>query len=285
MKVLPSKVALWAAMGNTVLLALALLPIVALFRRQPARMGNVGRILFTSALSIPLFGFYRVVSEQYQILRGELIRMIGVPLTVLLCGTAVGLFALMVWRWHTTIARWGGVVLIAFAPAVVLTFGQALVVIASPPSAVLADRPSPPPSPAARRSPRVVWLLFDEWDYRLTFPDRKRDLQLPEIDRLAQTTISATDAIPPARATAASVPMLLSGERYGSERVVAPGSFQVSPIDEPDHYLEWSSRDLIFSAARAMNFNTAVAGWYAVLPRARRRIERLLLAAPREPAQ
>src|SRR5581483_6278656 len=139
---------------------------------------------------------------------------------------------------------------------------QAIYQICTPRSTLLDDPPMAPATASARGSGRVLWLLFDEWDYRLTFEDRLRGLQLPEIDRLTQTTLAATNAIPPARATVASLPMLLSGERYTREDLNGPRSFQVSPIDEPERRLEWSSRDLIFSAARKLGRNTALAGWY-----------------------
>ena len=52
-------------------------------------------------------------------------------------------------------------------------------------------------SQARGKSPRVLWVIADEWDYRLTFVDRNPTLQLPEIDRLRGTSLYADHASPP----------------------------------------------------------------------------------------
>jgi hypothetical protein len=262
MKWLPNHTALLACMLNVLLAATACTAVTAFFRRRHASMSTPGRIVFLALLAVPCFAVYRVVSERYQILRGELIRVVGPIVTVLIFLAAAAVFAGIILRWHAAVVRWAAVVLIAFAPGVLVTFGWALWGIYGPPPVDLSDRPSPPPSPAAHLQPRVIWLLFDEWDYRLSFVDRPKDLYLPEMDRLKATALSATDAVPPARATALSVPMLLGGERYDRVTLEGPTSIRVTPIGDLDHHLDWNSRKTIFSEARAMNFNTALAGWY-----------------------
>ena len=39
-------------------------------------------------------------------------------------------------------------------------------------------------SSKALPTPRVVWVIADEWDYRLTFEARDPTLELPQIDQL-----------------------------------------------------------------------------------------------------
>jgi hypothetical protein len=258
---LPDRAVLLAAMANVLLWGVALTALVVLFRRRHSTITNRGRVLFLLALVVPLTSVDRVVSERYQLLRGELIRVIGpLPTLLLYCGAAL-LFGAAIWRWHAGLARGTSVLLLIFAPGLLLTFGKAIQQMSVNP-ALLADRPSPPPSATARKTPRVIWLLFDEWDYRLSFTDRLPDLELPEMDRLTQTSLAATNALPPARATALSIPMLLTGERYQATALDGPSRLTVTPIEEPDSHYDWSRRDSIFTEAHAMHFNTALAGWY-----------------------
>src|SRR2546423_46880 len=60
-----------------------------------------------------------------------------------------------------------------------------------------------PVDPAPRAQParslrRVVWLMFDELDQRITFEARPPGLELPELDRLRRESLYADAARPPA---------------------------------------------------------------------------------------
>jgi hypothetical protein len=260
LKTLPGPPAFLAAMLNVTLLAIALLVVIATFRRYLEPVGPVGRALFVSTLALPLLIQY---SAKLQQLRWTAVRAVGPTILALAVGAALLIVAGAIFRWHAELARWGAILLIAFAPAIPLTFAKAAWDMSHCKTMPYPDLPSPPPSPTARRSPRVVWVIFDEWDYRLSFPDRSRELKLPEVDRLLQTALSTTDAIPPARDTVKSVPMLLSGERYADNaRFPDPWTVEVSPLDEPDRSYNWKTRSLIFSEAQALHFNTAATGWH-----------------------
>src|SRR5262249_39249933 len=107
---------------------------------------------------------------------------------------------------------------------------------------------------AARQTPngtsrRVLWIIFDEWDYRLTFEDRPAGLALPALDRFRSESLSATDAHTPALDTAAVLPALLTGrDLIHANQKMAPEA--------------WVKLPTVFSAARQAGFNTAVIGWY-----------------------
>lgn len=61
-------------------------------------------------------------------------------------------------------------------------------------------------------SRRVVWVIFDEMDYGLTFPkDAEAATYLPNFSRLASLGVSAIDAYSPGRDTLYSIPALLTG--------------------------------------------------------------------------
>ena len=63
-----------------------------------------------------------------------------------------------------------------------------------------ADGPLAPRAPQ-HSLPRVVWIVFDELDYRLSFPDRPSNLAMPHFDQLRAESIFAANAIPPANNT------------------------------------------------------------------------------------
>lgn len=65
---------------------------------------------------------------------------------------------------------------------------------------------------SAEGETRVVWIVFDEFDYRLGFPDRPEFIDLPEFDRFRGESFFATQAQEPATSTVASIPSFLLGE-------------------------------------------------------------------------
>lgn len=117
-----------------------------------------------------------------------------------------------------------------------------------------ANGPLAPLIPPAYR-PRIVWIIFDEMDYRLSFPDRPKNLAMPAFDRLRAESISASNATPPADFTVFSVNSLVTGTRLT----------EVSPSD-PSHATAdgspLSTRTTVFSTIHAMGGNVAIDGWY-----------------------
>ncbi len=74
----------------------------------------------------------------------------------------------------------------------------------------------PPAGPVPAGRPRVVWIIFDETDYRIAFEQRPGGVQLPAFDRLQAESLFATDAYSPADATLLSMPSLIIGRRVVS---------------------------------------------------------------------
>ena len=58
----------------------------------------------------------------------------------------------------------------------------------------------------------MLWILCDEWDYRLTFVDPDPTLQLPEISRLRGEVLFADHAMPPGPETPVSIPGYFTGK-------------------------------------------------------------------------
>jgi hypothetical protein len=151
--------------------------------------------------------------------------------------------------------------LVLVSPFVLFTFGQAIYRIVS-----FDDRPTRNGPLAVRLAakppgaPRVIWVIFDEWDEELTFAERPSRIQLPEIDRLRLADFSATEAIRPNLFTDWSMPALTTGIALEDIRPQGPSELMLRPHGSST-YIRWSEQDSVFREARKMGFNTAVVAW------------------------
>ena len=139
-------------------------------------------------------------------------------------------------------ARHAAAALVMIAsPFVAVTFGQAIHRAVS----YDANAWNPPVLPAGTsgRPTRLVWLLFDEWDYGLTFDNNTRKLMLPTLQELIGQSFHASNAHPPGDVTARSVPRLLTGERNVNKDTMA---------GHPN----------VFAKAKALGARSAVGSWY-----------------------
>jgi hypothetical protein len=151
-------------------------------------------------------------------------------------------------------------VLVMLSPFVALAFGQAGYRIATY-AAQGRDGPFAvrlPAKPAG--SPRVLWVIFDEWDDGLTFRDRPRRIQLPEIDRLRHDSVFASQAITANFNTDWSIPSLVSGMPVDSVHPDGPSEMMLLPPGSAQ-WLRWSEQANVFRKARDLGYNTAVVAW------------------------
>jgi hypothetical protein len=147
------------------------------------------------------------------------------------------------------------------SPFLFFTFGQSLYKVAYFNDQPTRDGPMAShlaPKPAG--APRVIWVVFDEWDEEMTFPDRPSRIQLPEIDRLRATGFWATNAIRPNMFTDWSMPALTTGIAIQDIYPRGPSELMIRPRDA-GAYIRWSEQDTVFREARRMGFNTAVVAW------------------------
>ena len=124
------------------------------------------------------------------------------------------------------------------------------------------------PAPLAQPAPslrRVVWLMFDELDQRITFEARPTGLELPELDRLRRESLYADAARPPAGTTDISMPALITGRAVVA---VAPASRNDLELTFADgKSARWSAAPNVFSRARVLGYDTALIGWHLPYPR------------------
>ena len=148
-------------------------------------------------------------------------------------------------------------------PFVLVTFVQVGWSLTKADSTVaFCDKALAPPSPTGKRpATRVVWLLFDEMDQRMTFSARPPTVQLPEMDRLRSQAIYASSAYPPADWTHVSMPALLSGQLLSRSKPLDADELLITFAGTREA-VRWSTQANVFSKAREAGFSSAVMGWY-----------------------
>ena len=122
-----------------------------------------------------------------------------------------------------------------------------------PPAAVLASR--------GANAARVVWIIFDELDERLTFDRRPESLALPELDRLRSESLHATQVGQTARLTMMAMPSLFSGRVYEKSTLTGARGIKLYPAGSKEP-VEWKDEDNVFRRARRLGVNTALVDWH-----------------------
>jgi len=158
---------------------------------------------------------------------------------------------------------WAGVnaLLLFLAPFAALTSLRAGWVLLTDDLSETADPPLAPRIHEGARSPRVLILLFDELDERLVFTNRADGLALPEFDRLSAEAVAGTQTWPAGPDTDTSIPGLIAGRLVVRASPASPHELSLW-FQDADGPVGWSTEPSLFSKARALGMDVAVAGWY-----------------------
>ena len=152
--------------------------------------------------------------------------------------------------------------LLIFSPFVLVTFSQAASQWMTFRSGErFLDNNAPASTQESQSGRRVLWIIFDEMDFRLSFLDRPPSVQLPAFDRLRNEAVFAQNAYPPGGDTVLSLPSLITGRLISWSHRTAPNELMLTFADN-NQTVPWSTQPNVFSRARTMGFNTALAGWY-----------------------
>jgi len=263
-KTIPTPVDDAAVMSAVLLLAALLYGAIRLARRRLGERGlRVARFALFSLVVIPVNGQRETVKTLWLSLKpvapGSIGPRAGLFLAALACAAALWL----VWKHQRRIARAVSMALVALSPFCLLTFGEAAWAMATFPGQPYRDGPLAPRLATAPPPARVVWIVFDEWDYRLSFVDRPASLAMPEIDRLRGESLFAASARSPFMDTFRSLPSLIAGRRVEPAGDDSGGGVRVRPVDDPKaKYVPWRETASVFSVARKAGFNVGLAGWY-----------------------
>ena len=158
-----------------------------------------------------------------------------------------------------------GLALVA-SPLAVLTLSHALWMFLEVAAGPVFRRVDP--APLQRTAPslrRVVWLVLEELDQRITFEARPTGLELPELDRWRRDSLYADAARPPAGTTEVSMPALITGRPVVSVVPANPNDLELRFSDGT--VARWSAHPNVFSRARALGYDTALIGWHLPYPR------------------
>lgn len=250
--------ALLALLANIMGAAAVLWLLMQARRRSVPRWSvAMGFVLFCF---LPVYPIDFVRAEYFKIADYQIVAALLRPWVTAL---AVLCFGLLIWQ-HVGAARIVRSLFIIFAPLAVFSLGKMLLVLAGIVrlSQASSEIPLPPPCfEVASNQVRVVWIIFDEMDQRLSFDERPSGVSLPEFDRLRDEGMYATNARSVGTHTKVSMPALICGQSVMAATLAGPSELQLT-LAEDGRSVDWKSLPNLFSDARKMGLNTALVGWY-----------------------
>ncbi len=252
-----TSVELLALMFNIAALAVIVWAGIRLWRhcRKSSWIPLALEIMFLSLMIFPL-----------DFVRGSFLGLTVARVIAILKGipelTALSILVpLALWK-HRLVARIAAVSVAVTSPVALLFLGKEMLLclgilhlnqcaVSQPPASML---------PAREGQPRVVWIIFDEMDYRLAFEQRPPSVTLPEFDRLCAESLSANTAYAPGDATLISMPALITGRRLAA---VAPDQCDLTlTFADTGASAPWTATPPVFFEARQFGVNSALVGWY-----------------------
>ena len=215
-------------------------------------------LLAFNGIRYHILRFAPIIPFDQQALFGKIDLFLVRPLVL---GSAL----LLLTKWRGRVVRAAKGLTLALLPFVVVTFSQvawaSVKLEVGLPFPEFLDQPSAPLLPVKPGTPRILWFLFDGCDQRLTFDERLPGRALPNLDRLRQEVLYASDAHSPATDTRESLPALLTGIRNAYVCPVRPNDLLIRH-DNTGVMELWSAQPNVFSKARQLGCNTALVGYY-----------------------
>lgn len=199
--------------------------------------------------------YFRYLTHQWEVVTTDSVLILATAVAAL--GTA---YALVRWR-RAVLAAMEVFTLCLFA-FVPVTFLQTAWILYSDievrKGGLTASAPLLPVRPG---QPRVVWIVFDEMDWRYVFLRRPASLQMPEMDRLRAQSIYAPTTFQTGLETAEAMMTYLYDRQVYTFEPTGKASFRLLFLDEPKQ-MEGPGPPDLFSQARDAGFNTAMVGWF-----------------------
>lgn len=241
-------------------LAAGIFAVGQIVRRHSSRhLKSFGQAATICALCVPLNALRSVFgAEHYALSRYAISTSFGTWLGPVIIAAAFGTGCAF-WRFRATLARFayaGLLLMFPLAPLNLLHLAWAESTRQAQTPDTIAGRMG-----GDQAKTRVVWILFDEWDYDLTFEHRPANLMLPQLDRLRSESLFASNTSSPSWQTRVSVPALTTGLLLRSVAEKGRSDASLAPAGGKPEVL-WSEASTMFSDARAMGFDTSIAGSY-----------------------
>jgi hypothetical protein len=249
-----------AVIADVLLLGLAFWAFYSLARLSQRQLVlKTARFAFLLVVLIPLnavrreLPFVSTYDLQKHVTKTELIFACAILGTV---------FAYVVVRWSCRIIPALAFLVLLLFPFTFFTFGGVLAQWLEDKRAVWSD--TPPAIVHSQHGPptgrRVLWIVFDGMDERLTFIDRPPGLKLPEIDRLRDEALWASNAFPPAEKTLSSMPSLINGRIVARAKPQGTSDLLLT-YEGDDRTVNWRNTANVFSEAQDLGYKTAIVGW------------------------
>ena len=233
-----------AALANVLLIGLVFFVAIRIARRAYYRYGAL--------VSAPVLLLMILPAAR------ALVRLMAPGIPTLGIGGSIALLALPIGATGLIARRKtyavGATVLVTLSPLIAIEAALSIAKCWTGRTTQYADGPLAPRAPQGTR-PRVVWIVFDELDYRLAFPDRPANLPLPNFDRMRAESFFAENATPPADNTLYSMNSLLTGVNITSIATLDASHATANGVP-------LTSLPTIFSAVHGMGENAAVDAWY-----------------------
>jgi Sulfatase len=226
---------------------------------------KVAYCAFLLALLLPINGFRVQFPALTSPVLSRSLGRAGFVLTTILIGLGLVALAVLAARRFglARVAKGGATVVLIFSPFIGVAYAQTLWRIVkyrealTEPSAAAASSVRERPGPSAR----VLWLIFDELDYRVAFLERPATLKLPELDRLRDQSLFANEAYPPAGLTVQALPALISGRLVAEAKQTRPNELAVR-FHEETQWVGWRTSPNIFARTHELGFSSALVGWH-----------------------
>lgn len=219
---------------------------------------KIAQCSFLFLLVLPL----RVINAEFpSLIHGSMSTLYAKTGLILLGATiGTGPFLIALYR-NRVVLRIAESAVLVLAPLLpVLVASAAVTRYQAAPEATFRDRPLSRALPG-KRLPRIVWIVFDELDERIAFLNRPKNLEMPELDRLAGQSVRARSAYPPSTATMVSLPALITGRAISQVEPTGADDLKITFRGARDQVM-WSSQANVFSRARQAGANTALVGWH-----------------------
>ncbi len=254
-KTLPGFHVYFALAADVLALSLLIFAVLSLAPKMPAWLR---RCLPVAAMA--------VMAIAVSFLRGLLIHYVPGSVVAAFLGFLFLCAAVLVIRFSALATRLIKGLALAATPCLAVTFIAPLYYLTRP-------SPLPPDPPLAQRlagtpTARVLWIVFDDWDQRLTFENPAAAPPVPTLASLSDRSFAATRALAAQSpipvinmATANAIPSLLYGKLLLTSETDDPATrrLQFAGIRQP---VVLGSGDNVFARIRSQGWNSAIAGWY-----------------------
>lgn len=187
-------------------------------------------------------------------------RVIYLELSVCMSGVLLGI---LVVKYRELAARFCLVLPLFFAPYLLVTFGQAAAALGrmEPAAQFHPHRSDPSGALQNRLWTNVVWMIFDETDYRICFEKRPANLLLPSFDRFKENALWATHAYSPSDSTQISLPAFLTGIPLKTTHQAGARKLELERADSRVR-VDFATQGTIFDLIKKRAGSTALFGWF-----------------------